>query len=354
MREDGPTRVAAMDDDDLAEFFPLDSLGGTTQDAPARRSSRSGSAEPSVETVTTGPWSTSRDHVALQLFWQGYDAYVACKDKESVAPCFYNAQCAGQAADNEFVQIVPVVEVRERLILDEMRVQLVSVSSGKYLRATHVSKYLKWSRSRDEQTVFVIQIADRKPLTSSSKFTLTSSFWPDRSVGFTQNFPLGGGREVNKAIGFLTLEKRKNQVPLLFPIRFRAVLRSQRDDRGAMVARFRQPTPFVTATEMLFIGEEDADNVRDIPLALVATPPGSGSSSTGDRASGGRLSVPEEEVWENCSFCSMLFRARGDLAAHIRDSHGEMLHRVSVPGSFCIHCGTRRINGRCTRCSHDV
>ncbi|EGZ17652.1 hypothetical protein PHYSODRAFT_384163, partial [Phytophthora sojae] len=227
------------DDDELTEFFPLDSLGEAPEDAPAP--SRSRSPEPSsssVETVTTSPWSTSRDHVALQLFWQGYDAYVACKDKESVAPCFYNAQCAGQSADNEFVQIVPVVEVRERLILDEMRVQIVSVSSGKYLRATHVSKYLKWSRTRDEQTVFVIQIADRKPLTSSSKFTLTSSFWPDRAVGFTQNFPLGGGREVDKAIGFLTLEKRKNQVPLLFPIRFRAVQRSQRDDRGAMVARF--------------------------------------------------------------------------------------------------------------------
>ncbi|KAG6609115.1 Zinc finger, C2H2 [Phytophthora cinnamomi] len=314
MREEEQVRVSAMDDDDLTEFFPLDSLGEAPEDAspPSRDRSSSGrnSSESSVETVTTSPWSTSRDHVALQLFWQGYDAYVACKDKESVAPCFYNAQCAGQAADNEFVQIVPVVE-----------------------------------------TVFVIQIADRKPLTSSSKFTLTSCFWPDRSVGFTQNFPLGGGREVNKAIGFLTLEKRKNQVPLLFPIRFRAVLRSQRDDRGAMVARFRRPTPFVTATEMLFIGEEDAENVRDIPLARVASPPGSGSSST---AAAGHQSVPEEEIWENCTFCSMLFRARGDLAAHIRDSHGEMLHRVSVPGTFCIHCGTRRVDGRCSRCNQDA
>ncbi|KAE9328333.1 hypothetical protein PF008_g16200 [Phytophthora fragariae] len=352
MRMEEQIRVSSMVDDDLTEFFPLDSLGEAPEDASPPSQSRS--PEASVETVTTSPWSTSRDHIALQLFWQGYDAYVACKDKESVAPCFYNAQCAGQTADNEFVQIVPVVEVRERLIQDEMRVQLVSVSSGKYLRATHVSKYLKWSRTRDEQTVFVIQTADRKPLTSSSKFTLTSSFWPDRSVGFTQNFPLGGGREINKAIGFLTLEKRKNQVPLLFPIRFRAVLRSQRDDRGAMVARFRRPTPFVTATDMLFIGEEDAQNVRDIPLARVASPPVSGSSSSGDRGSAGRLSVPEEEIWENCTFCSMLFRARSDLAAHIRDSHGEMLHRVSVPGSFCTQCGTRRVDGRCTRCNQDA
>ncbi|ETL39181.1 hypothetical protein F441_09671 [Phytophthora nicotianae CJ01A1] len=202
------------------------------------------------------------------------------------------------------------------------------------------------------QTVFVIQIADRKPLTSSSKFTLTSCFWPDRAVGFTQTFPLGGGREVNKAIGFLTLEKRKNQAPLLFPIRFRAVLRSQRDDRGSLVARFRRPTPFVTATDMLFIGEDDADRVSDIPLARLASLP---SSGTGDHTSvGGRLSVSEEEIWENCTFCNVLFRARGDLIAHIRDSHGEILHRVSVPGTFCTRCGTRRVDDRCTRCNQDA
>ncbi|KAL4158294.1 hypothetical protein PRNP1_004072 [Phytophthora ramorum] len=296
------------EDDDLTEFYPLDSATQPQQEqepqAPVPRH-----PEPAVETVTSGPWTTSRDHIALQLFWQGYDAYVACKGKESVAPCFYNAQCSGQTADSEFVQLVPVVEVRERLILDEMRVQLVSVSTGKYLRATHVSKYLKWSRSRDEQTVFLIQIADRKPLTSSSKFTLTSCFWPDRAVGFTQTFPLGGGREVNKAIGFLTLEKKKNQVPLLFPIRFRAVLRSQRDDRGSLVARCRRPTPFVTATDMLFIGEGDVEQVSDIPLARVASPSTSGSSTS--TAESGRLSGNEErEIWENCTFCSLLFRAR--------------------------------------------
>ncbi|POM79168.1 Hypothetical protein PHPALM_3213 [Phytophthora palmivora] len=338
-----------LDEDELTEFFPLDSLGeGQQEEAPETIRSVE---RPSVETVSNGPWTTSREHVALQFFWQGYDAYVTCKNKESVAPCFYNAQCTGQTADNEFVQIMPVDEVRERHILDDMRVQLVSVSSGKYLRATHVSKYLKWSRSRDEQTVFIIQIADRKPLTSSSKFTLTSSFWPDRAVGFTQTFPLGGGREVNKAIGFLTLEKRKNQVPLLFPIRFKAVLRSQRDDRGSIAARFRRPTPFVTATDMLFISEEDADRVSDIPLARVASPPGSGSGSIGDRSSVGGTHGPEDEIWENCTFCGVLFRARGDLVAHIRDTHGEILHRVSVPGTFCMHCGTRRVDGQCTRCN---
>jgi hypothetical protein len=349
MRDETRTATSSMDDDDeLSEFYPLDSLA--EQESPVRRRSD----EPSVETVTGGPWTTSRDHVALQFFWKGYDAYVACKDKESVAPCFYNAQCTGQSADNEFVQLVPVVEVRERHILDEMRVQLVSVSTGKYLRATHVSKYLKWSRSRDEQTVFVIQIADRKPLTSSSKFTLTSSFWPDRAVGFSQTFPLGGGRELNKAIGFLTLEKRNNQLPLLFPIRFRAVLRSQRDDRASMVGRLRRPTPFVTATDMLFIGEDDAETINDIPLARVASPPASASSEAGQRTSSGRLSGPEDEIWENCTFCSLLFRVRADLIAHIRDRHGEILHRESVPGTFCIHCGMRRVDGRCTRCNRDA
>ncbi|KAE9037418.1 hypothetical protein PR003_g4358 [Phytophthora rubi] len=61
---------------------------------------------------------------------------------ESAESCFYNAPCTGSTVVNEFVQIVPVVKVRERLILQEMRVQLVSVCSGKYRRATHVAKYL--------------------------------------------------------------------------------------------------------------------------------------------------------------------------------------------------------------------
>uniref|UniRef100_M4B1Z8 C2H2-type domain-containing protein n=1 Tax=Hyaloperonospora arabidopsidis (strain Emoy2) TaxID=559515 RepID=M4B1Z8_HYAAE len=343
-----------MDEDELTEFYPLTNR---EEETPVPTSRPDDGDRVHLETVTgagTG-WTTSRDHVALQFFWQGCDAFVTCKDSESVAPCFYNAHCAGQCADSEFVQLVPVNEVRERHILDAMRVQLVSVDSDKYLRATHVSKYLKWSRTRDEQTVFVIQIADRKPLTASSKFTLTSCFWPDRAVGFTQTFPLGGGRDVSKAIGFLTLEKRKKQAPLLFPIRFRAVLRAQRDERPlSTAARHGRCTPFVTAMDMLFIADEDADRVSNVPLARVA-----GSESEPD----GRETVPsrthvtagsDQDGWESCTFCGVLFRARGDLIAHIRDGHGEMLHRVSVPGAFCIDCGTRRVDGRCTRCSPEV
>ncbi|KAI9913670.1 hypothetical protein PsorP6_005231 [Peronosclerospora sorghi] len=316
MRDEMPT---TMIDDDELEFYPLDSHNVEEMPVPNRPVEHV-----TAETLTNVVLITSRDQIALQFFCQGYDAYVTCKDKESVAPCFYNAQCIGQSADNEFVQIVPVDEVRERHILDNMRVQLVSVSSGKYLRATHVSKYLKWSRTRDEQTVFVVQTADRKPLMSHSKFTLTSCFWSGFAVGFTQAFPLGGGREVNKAIGFLTLEKKKKQQPLLFPIRFRAVLRSQRDDRSLVVARFRHSTPFVTDADMLFIGDDDAERVSDVPLARVASPPGSLIDYSLNRRSSG----VRGGAFESCTFCGVLFRARCDLIAHIRDRHGEMLHRV--------------------------
>ncbi|CAI5747102.1 unnamed protein product [Peronospora destructor] len=333
-----------IEENEMTELYSFDRR---EEETPV--SSRSSNEHPAIETVTDGPWTTFRDHVALQFFWQGYDAYVVSKDKESVAPCLYNAECIGQSADNEFVQLVPVDEVRERYILDKMRVQLVSVDSGKYLRATHMSKYLKWSRSRDEQSVFLIRIADRKPLHSRSKFTLTSCFWPDYAVGFTQTFPLGGGRDDNKAIGFLTLEKRKKQMPLLFPIRFRAVLRSQRNNRALMMATVRQLTPFVTATDMLFIGEEDAERLSEVPLARVPSPRGIGLEGA-DHTSSGRLSGVADQVWQTCTFCGVLFRARDDLVAHIRDCHGEMLHRVSIPGTFCIHCGTRRVDGHCTRC----
>ncbi|CEG42971.1 Zinc finger, C2H2 [Plasmopara halstedii] len=348
MREEHNGSSLSLDEnDELTEFYPLDEESSQ----PQLEEETFVSTQSSME--NGGSWTTSRDQIALQLFWQGYDAYVVCKEKESVAPCFYNAQCVGQTADNEFVQIVPVDGVHSRHILDDMRVHLVSVSSGKSLRASSISKYLKWSRSRDQKTMFVIQIGDRKPLSSTSKFTLTSCFWPDHSIGFTQNFPLGGGREVSKAIGFLTLEKRKNQPPLLFPIRFRAVQRSVRDDRGSVAPRYRQPTPFITATEMLFIGEDEADIVSDIPLARVTSPPPSGSGSSGehDASTSSRLSSADDEIWENCTFCSRLFRARSDLIAHIRDTHGEILHRVSVPGTFCIRCGTRRDGGSCSRCA---
>ncbi|CAI5739232.1 unnamed protein product [Hyaloperonospora brassicae] len=341
-----------MADDELTEFYPLATRG---DEPPAPVPPAAAAAAEPVPPLQDAPWATSRDHVALQFFWQGSDAFVTCKDSESVVPCFASAQCAA----SEFVQLVPVTEVRERQILDAMRVQLVSVDSDKYLRATHVSKYLKWSRTRDEQTVFVIQIADRKPLSASSRFTLTSCFWPERAVGFTQTFPLGGGRDVSKAIGFLTLEKRKKQAPLLFPIRFRAVLRAQRNERPlATAARLGRCTPLVTATDMQFIGDEDADSVSDVPLARVATgPEPDGQETVPSRSSSSSHYVgagSDQDGWESCTFCGGRFRARSDLIAHIRDGHGEMLHRVSVPGTFCVDCGTRRVNGRCTRCRPDV
>lgn len=299
---------------------------------------------------------TSKDHVALQFFWQGYDAYAQCRRKESAVPCFYNAQSEGAQADDEFVQIVPVQELRERLILDEMRVQLVSVRTGKYLRGTHVSKFLKWSRSRDEQTVFRIQIQDGSPLTTASKFTLRSCFWPDQAVGFTQTFPLGGSRALTKAVGFLTIEKRKHQTPLLFPIRFRAILRSERSrrGRGLRASMFDQPTPFVTSADLLFIEEDNAEIVSGIPLARLASPEERSSEAVSLRGSSTTLSSgsnePEEDIWENCTYCGALFHARRELLAHIRDNHGDILHRVPVPGTFCVHCGNRRVDGVCTRC----
>jgi hypothetical protein len=299
---------------------------------------------------------TSRDHVALQLFWQGYDAYAQCARKESAVPCLYNSQSGGEETDDEFVHIAPVDEVRERLILDDMRVQLVSVRTGKYLRGTHVSKFLKWSRQRDEQTVFRIQIQDGSPLTTASKFTLRSCFWPDQAVGFTQTFPLGGSRALSKAVGFLTIEKRKHQTPLLFPIRFRAILRSERSHRGRGLhaSRFDHPTPFVTSADLLFIEEDNAEIVSGIPLARLASPVDRSSEVTSLRGSSTTLSTgsnePEEEIWENCTYCGTLFHMRAELMAHIRDNHGDILHRVPVPGTFCVHCGSRRVGGVCARC----
>lgn len=298
---------------------------------------------------------TSEDQVALQFFWQGYDAYMHCRRREGVVPCFYNSQCEGESADEEFVRIMPVEEVRERLILDEMRVQLVSAKTGKYLRGTHVSKFLKWSRSRDEQTVFQIHIVDRQPLSGRSKFTLRSCFWPDQAIGFTQTFPLGGGRELNKAIGFLTVEKKKHQASLLFPLRFRAIRRSERNQRGRGLrpTLYQQPTPFVTAADLLFIGEDNAASVADIPVAQLASPAqrSSDASLRGSLLRASAADSPEDdEIWENCTYCGVLFHARAELLAHIRDYHGDILHRVPVAGAFCTSCGSRRVDGVCARC----
>lgn len=300
---------------------------------------------------------TSVDHIALQFYWQGYDAYAQCRSHESVAPCFFNAHCAGQDDDAEFVHIVPVDEVRSRAILDEMRVQLVSVSSGKYLRATRVSKFLKWSSARDEQTVFQIQVLDRKPLTQSSKFTLASCFWPGYSIGFGQKVPLGGSRELAKAIGFLTLEKKKHQPPLLFPIRFRAVLREFRNLRPASSPSHQEaPTAFVTTSDMVFIDEEHEPRVASIPLATVVSANQSivvrSGSGDGEHDVNDDHADPEDEsVGDACPYCSVHVRQRAGLLAHIRDYHGDWLQRPSVAGSFCVHCGQRRVDGVCSRCS---
>ncbi|KAF1331161.1 hypothetical protein FI667_g4486, partial [Globisporangium splendens] len=321
----------------------------------ARQGRQSGFTTSSVDVVRTAEdvshaRITSKDHIALQFYWQGYDAYVHCKHSESVAPCFFNTNCVGQASDNEFIHIVPVEETRERSILDEMRVQLVSVSTGKYLRATRVSKFLKWSSSRDEQTVFQIQIMDRKPLTQGSKFTFASTFWPGFYVGFTQTLPLGGNnRELAKAIGFLTLEKKKHQPPLLFPIRFRAVIREFRNLRPASSPSQHAdvPTPFVTANDMVFIDGEHEERVANVPLAtVVPAHPGVVIRENGSFVG------PEQDdsMSDACPYCNVLFRQRAGLMAHIRDYHGDWLHRPSVEGTFCVNCGQRRTNGVCTRC----
>ncbi|TYZ58313.1 hypothetical protein PybrP1_004688 [[Pythium] brassicae (nom. inval.)] len=304
---------------------------------------------------------TSSDHAALQFYWQGFDTYVHCKSaREDVAPCFFNAHCVGAADDGEFVYIVPVEEVRERSILDEMRVQLVSVSSGRYLRATRVSKFLRWSSARDEQTVFQIQVLDRKPLTQGAKFTLASCFWPGYYVGFGQKVPLGGSRDLAKAIGFLTLEKKKHQPPLLFPIRFRAVLREFRDLRPATSPSHQEPqlqaqhvpTAVVTPSDMDFIDVAEDDNdanarsddlfLDDIPLATVVT------SSPVHQLQLLHEGNPEDDPaatvgGDSCPYCSVVFRLRAGLLAHIRDYHGDWVQRPSVAGSFCVHCGQRRM-----------
>jgi hypothetical protein len=316
---------------------------------------------------------TSSDHAALQFYWQGFDAYVHCKSpREDVAPCFFNAHCGGAADDGEFVHIVPVEEVRERSILDEMRVQLVSVSSGRYLRATRVSKFLRWSSARDEQTVFQIQVLDRKPLTQGAKFTLASCFWPGYYVGFGQKVPLGGSRDLVKAIGYLTLEKKKHQPPLLFPIRFRAVLREYRDLRPASSPSHQEPqlqaqhvpTAVVAPSDMEFLeataadDDHDHDNdaitrrddqfIDDIPLATVVT-----SSPVHQLQllhGGGNPEDDPASMGDPCPYCSVVFRLRAGLLAHIRDYHGDWVQRPSIAGSFCVHCGQRRVNGVCSRC----
>lgn len=306
----------------------------------------------------------SSDPVSLQFYWQGYDAYVHCKRNESMAPCLYNAQCASldqTERDDELVHIMPVEELRERWIVSDMKVQVVSASTGKYLRASRVSRFLKWSTTRDERTVFQIQILDGQTLTFQSKFTLASAFWSDHSIGFTQSFPLGGGRELSKAMGLLTIEKKKHQAPLIFPLRFRAVSAEQRASGGAgahnrapqsngsesssssLSSSFlesRSPPPVVTISDVEFIENETDPSLSELPVAMVVP------STSRTRA----RSTDSDEIVENCMYCGILFRQREGLMAHLRDYHGNIMHRTPVPGAFCIHCGQRRVDGACPRC----
>ncbi|GLD99128.1 hypothetical protein PINS_up007846 [Pythium insidiosum] len=295
----------------------------------------------SVARLSGGPADderiTSSDPIAIQFFWQGYEVYAHDRESNSAVPCFFKSQC-GCSQENgstaEFLRIVPVDELPERSIWDDMKVQLVSVTTGRYLRVTRVSKFLRWSETRDEQTVFQIQILDRsKPLNRDSKFTFASTFWPGHYIGFTESCPIGAGRGASKAIGFLTIEKKKHQAPLLFPVRFKAVHRALRFRRvRATSSSTEDPVPLVVPSEVEFIDSEQHDAVADIPVAVVLS---------------GRNN---DEIRETCPYCNVLFRRRDSLLAHIRDSHGDWLRRPSVPGTYCPHCGQRRSNGVCRRC----
>ncbi|TMW62577.1 hypothetical protein Poli38472_005195 [Pythium oligandrum] len=285
---------------------------------------------------------TSNDHVALQFYWQGFEVYTHSRVGDSVSPCYYKTQC-GCTAENdaaaEFVRIVPVDELRERMIVDEMKVQILSVNTGRYLRATRISKYLRWSETRDEQTVFQIQILDRsKPLTPQVQFTLASAVWPGQYVGFTQTSPLSAlGRDVAKSVGFLTIEKKKNQGPLIFPLRFRAVHRSDRFQTSTRPPSFNEPVPFVTTNDMVFVDEDNRDIIADVPVAVLL--------SSADEAQ------PQYDSLEFCPYCTLEFRGQHTLRAHIRDYHGDWLHRQSIAGSHCTACGRQMVDGVCLRCS---
>jgi hypothetical protein len=341
----GRSRVSPQPELDL-EPEDMEQLSRRTRSRTSTHSSSARSSGASGAAVSPQPPAlnsrvTSNDHVALQFFWQGYEVFVHSRAKDSVASCFFKTQCGctpETGGDAEFLRIIPVHEVRERSIHDMMKVQIVSVSTQRYLRATRMSKFLKWSDTRDEQTVFQIQILDRsKPLTRETKFTLASSVWPDHAVGFTQTPPLGFSRDLHKAVGFLTMEKKKHQAPLIFPIRFRAVHRAVRFIRYNQSPSFEEPVPFVTSNELVFIDEDNEEAVADVPIAILLT------TNTAPQ--------PEDEFREICPYCSVLFRRNDALLAHIRDNHGDWMHRESVAGSFCTHCGHRCLEvGVCGRC----
>ncbi|DAZ95755.1 TPA: hypothetical protein N0F65_006403 [Lagenidium giganteum] len=331
-------------------------LGLATHLANNGDNNNNNSKRPSLMTTSTTSAAlprrvTSTVQVALQFYWQGYPAYVKKTERENVAPCFDDANCDDTA--NEYVRIVPVDEVPERSILDGMKVQVLSVASGKYLRATRMSKYLRWSDTRDEQTVFQIQILDGKRLTTLSKFTLASCFRSSMYVGFSQTFPLGGTRDLVKAIGFLTMEKKKNQPSLLFPLRMRAVPQEERQQireeaTSSSSSSSSSPThanltPLVTGSDLIFVQDEEVNQLDDVPLAIVM-------QLTDDASA-----RPEDDHFhENCTYCGLLFRRRSTLLEHIEEDHEDWLSRPCVPGSFCVHCGRWKEQGHCAFCEYEV
>jgi hypothetical protein len=301
---------------------------------------------------------TSQVEMAMQFFWQGYDTYVKCHEESDLAACFFNAQC--ENSNVEYIRIVPITESRSKGILDMMKVRIISVSSGKFLRPSRLSKNLKWSSTCDEKSLFRIHILDGKPMEQSSKFTLESAFWEGYQVGFSTSLPLTKSREnaLSKAIGLLTLEKRKKSNSLIFPLRFRALTRSHRilensismevsDDNSSISDEGNinnTGAVIVTLDEHAFY--QDASEHEAIPIASIV----SSSPATYYASRAPDLRHQNNNEPENCCYCGVYFRRRCDLQSHIRDYHHDMLVRPSVAGSFCIHCGYRCFHGVCARC----
>nr|CCA19577.1 conserved hypothetical protein [Albugo laibachii Nc14] len=277
---------------------------------------------------------SSKDSTAFQFYWQGYDAYVKCIDKENAAGCFYKANC--DFGNDEYIQFVPVESQQSSALTNQLKVHLICAAQNKYLRATRVSKYLKWSRNCDDQSVFRIQTLNHQPMTTSSQFIIASCFWKDYYVGFTPTVPLGTGKDMKNAVGCLTLEKKKQQTTLVFPLRFRAVPRSSRATNNDEVVRRRMSIPAVTPAGITYVREEHIQ--PRVPLATVIF----GATT--------EITVAESLIWENCPYCGMVFRDLDALQHHIEVGHQDIITRVSIRGAFCTICGRRRIRGQCARC----
>ncbi|KAL0586146.1 hypothetical protein ABG067_004239 [Albugo candida] len=279
---------------------------------------------------------SSKDSTAIQFYWQGYDAYVKCIERENVAGCFYKAHC--DFGNDEYIQFVPVESQQSGALSDEVKVHLICGSQNKYLRATRVSKYLRWSRHCDDQSVFRIQTLDHQPITTSSQFIIASCYWKDYYVGFTPTLPIGAGKDMKKAVGSLTLEKKKQVSSLVFPIRFRAIPRTSRATRNEEGVIRRSSIPAVTPAGITYVREELIQ--PRIPLATVVF----GATT--------EITVAESLIWENCPYCGMVFRHLDALQHHIEEGHRDITTRTSVQGTFCTICGRRRTQGQCALC-HD-